>query len=572
MEPEGTEPVATVSEKSPFLSKIRLSKRNTIIIALIFGVIGGIIIWRGFAQVPVIAALEAEQMSVPSGASIINDSSASGGKALKLTAAGTTSGSVNLPGNATSIALTAKGNKCQGPSRVNVLIDGVTLLSNAALSNNWQNYPVNTNLKAGSHTLSIVATNATSCRSVFLDDTIFYGSSTVTPAPTVALSASPSSVTTGNSSTLTWNSTNASSCTASGSWSGNEPASGSVSTGAINTTSVFNLSCTGTGGSASASATVTVTTATSAGSIYWGAYINGSTYGRSSDAPWDLTTWDLFESHAGKKVSIEHYGQPPMWEQAWASGPANNVVNRGAIPLIDMSSKSVPLADIASGKYDSSIGTWASAVKSWGKPFFFRWNWEMNGTWFSWGAQAKQNPAAFVAAWKHMHDVVASKGATNVTWVWCPNVEFTGSTALSSLYPGDAYVDWTCMDGYNRGPLDNDSWRSFSQTFQTSYNDILKIAPTKPVMIAETASNENGGSKAAWITDALQTQLPANYPKIKAMVWFNWPIYENNATQQWPIESSQTAQAAFAQGIASPYYASNGFGNLQPLTTVQPIR
>jgi hypothetical protein len=30
-------------------------------------------------------------------------------------------------------------------------------------------------------------------------------------------------------------------------------------------------------------------------------------------------------------------------------------------------------------------------------------------------------------------------------------VPYTGSTSLSSLYPGDAYVDQVALDGYNRG-------------------------------------------------------------------------------------------------------------------------
>ena len=41
-----------------------------------------------------------------------------------------------------------------------------------------------------------------------------------TPVPTVTISANPTSVTSGGSSTLTWSSTNATSCTASGGWSG----------------------------------------------------------------------------------------------------------------------------------------------------------------------------------------------------------------------------------------------------------------------------------------------------------------------------------------------------------------
>jgi hypothetical protein len=61
---------------------------------------------------------------------------------------------------------------------------------------------------------------------------------------------------------LTWTSSNATSCTASGAWSGTKAVSGSASTGALSSTSTYTLTCTGTGGSASQSATVSVTAST----------------------------------------------------------------------------------------------------------------------------------------------------------------------------------------------------------------------------------------------------------------------------------------------------------------------
>ena len=79
------------------------------------------------------------------------------------------------------------------------------------------------------------------------------------PAPTVTLTANPLTVTSGGSSQLTWSSTNATSCTASGAWSGSKATSGSQSTGALTMLSIYTLSCTGAGGSAQASATVDVT-------------------------------------------------------------------------------------------------------------------------------------------------------------------------------------------------------------------------------------------------------------------------------------------------------------------------
>jgi len=78
------------------------------------------------------------------------------------------------------------------------------------------------------------------------------------PTPTVTLSASPTTVSSGGKSLLTWSSTNATSCTASGAWSGAEATSGSQSTSALTANSSYTLTCAGAGGNAAQSATVTV--------------------------------------------------------------------------------------------------------------------------------------------------------------------------------------------------------------------------------------------------------------------------------------------------------------------------
>ena len=78
------------------------------------------------------------------------------------------------------------------------------------------------------------------------------------PMPTVALSASPPSVSSGGSATLVWSSTDASACSASGAWSGTKATAGSQTTGALTATSTYTLSCTGAGGTATRSITVVV--------------------------------------------------------------------------------------------------------------------------------------------------------------------------------------------------------------------------------------------------------------------------------------------------------------------------
>jgi hypothetical protein len=79
-------------------------------------------------------------------------------------------------------------------------------------------------------------------------------------APSVSLTASPTSITSGASSTLTWSSTNASSCTSSGGWSGTRGTSGSLKVSPTSTTT-YTLDCSNSTGSAKASSTITVNAA-----------------------------------------------------------------------------------------------------------------------------------------------------------------------------------------------------------------------------------------------------------------------------------------------------------------------
>ena len=78
-----------------------------------------------------------------------------------------------------------------------------------------------------------------------------------TPPPTISFSANPTSVLVGSESTLTWSSSNASSCAASGAWSGSRPTSGSENV-TITTVgdSSFTITCSGEGGSSSSIVTI----------------------------------------------------------------------------------------------------------------------------------------------------------------------------------------------------------------------------------------------------------------------------------------------------------------------------
>jgi beta-mannanase len=302
----------------------------------------------------------------------------------------------------------------------------------------------------------------------------------------------------------------------------------------------------------------------------WGALVSDQLTGHQ--APWDMGGPRKLESMLGRRMSLIHFMAPFSHCSETGCGyyefPAEEmqtIRNHGSIPFFSWSSQSIPssesqpdyqLADVISGRYDGFIRQWARDARRWGQRFFLRFDWEMNGDWFPWAERANGNrPGEYVRAWRHVHDIFDEVGADNPIWVWCPNVDFEGSLQdLGSLYPGDGYVDWTCLDGYNSGsnPAKPDRWRSFDQLYRRTYDEVVnRIAPAKPMVLGEIASTEQGGSKAQWIAEMF-ADLPSEYPKVRGLVWFD--KFENG--MDWPIETSQSAVEAFAAGISAPKFAA----------------
>ena len=308
----------------------------------------------------------------------------------------------------------------------------------------------------------------------------------------------------------------------------------------------------------------------SAPSIYWGAEIGDQYTG--AHPPWDMNAVTQFEAATGKAPSIIAFAAPfsncysTCYDYTFDTKAFENVRQHGSIPFFSWSSQSLPtslnepsyqLSDITSGAFDGFITSWANAAKSWGHPFFLRFNWEMNGNWFPWAEGVNGNRSGdYVAAWRHVHDIFGAVGATNASWVWCPNIDAHHQfTSLASLYPGDSYVDWTCLDGYNYG-ASRGSWDTFDSMYHSTYHEIVDtVAPTKPMIIGEISSSEGGGSKAAWITDVLTVQLPVNYPRIRGIVWQD----TNTENMDWPIISSLTSKNAFAAAIQNSRYVINKY-------------
>jgi hypothetical protein len=308
--------------------------------------------------------------------------------------------------------------------------------------------------------------------------------------------------------------------------------------------------------------------------MYWGATIEYS----GGQAPWQMGTVGTFSHVAGKQLSLISWGSQFYSPQfcggycPFQTANFNKVRSYGAVPIFSWSpDPAVRHMDrnIANGSQDRYITQWARAAKAWGHPFFLRFAWEMNGRWFPWGVGGRgvtnngyyNRPSDWVAMYRHVHNIFGRVGARNVTWVWCPN--WTAApytyTPVSRFYPGNRYVDWTCIDGYNAG----NPWLSFTRIYQSSYRTIVRhIAPSKPMMLGEVSSTEAGGSKAAWIRKMFSA-LASDFPKVRAIVWFEGRNLGPGNRHDWVVESSRSSTRAFRRGIGQRAFRGNRFSHLR---------
>ena len=286
-----------------------------------------------------------------------------------------------------------------------------------------------------------------------------------------------------------------------------------------------------------------------------------------------------FEGIVGKGLSLLQFSAPfaacePDCEfYTFPTTEMEKIRRHGAIPLLGWNSGSsggnpedFQLADLRSGRYDPYIHSFAQAAKEWGHPFFLRFDWEMNGDWFTWGANTNGNqPWEFKFAWRHVHHIFEAAGADNVTWVWCP---YARSEPLWPYYPGGSYVDWTCLDGYNWGPNSPEPapWRTFDEIFAPAYRHVSRFAPRKPMLLAEVASTGGPEAKAAWIREMFAA-LRGGYGRVRGLVWFN----KVDGEVDWPVETSASVSEAFGRGLRRGY-KGNVFSGLEGSPIPPPRR
>ncbi len=181
------------------------------------------------------------------------------------------------------------------------------------------------------------------------------------------------------------------------------------------------------------------------------------------------------------------------------------------------------LRDIADGRYDRYLTRWARDAAAFRRPILVRFMHEMNGSWYPWRAEGNGNtPDDYQAAFRHVHRVFTANRARNVSWVWSIDTLAGGAPTsrevLDTYYPGDRFVDWIGLSGFNWGPESvYPTERSFEATFKPSIDVVSGFG--KPVMLSEIGTSAKAADPAGWLQSALDGV--ADLPSVKSIVWFD---------------------------------------------------
>jgi hypothetical protein len=281
--------------------------------------------------------------------------------------------------------------------------------------------------------------------------------------------------------------------------------------------------------------------------VYWGAFLGGE--------PLPLSI-KQFEDNTGKKMS------QIMWFLDWNSdfpvAHCTVLYKSGYIPHITWEpwlwsdKEAINLDKIIAGQFDTYINTFAKGAKAYGSALFLRVGHEFNGNWYPWAVSKNNNdPEKYKKAYIHIHDIFTAAGADNVQWIWAPNCSSVPDSAWNDpllAYPGDAYVDWIGMDGYNFGSTQSWSkWVSLSEIFGGMYEKLSSAITGKPFMLAEFACADKGGDKSEW-TGQLETELK-EFPRIRSVVWFDL-----NKEADWRVDSSPEVLGSFRKTLSSKFF------------------
>ena len=256
----------------------------------------------------------------------------------------------------------------------------------------------------------------------------------------------------------------------------------------------------------------------------------------------ELEDLPSFDGGLARALSIVHVYQP--WSYPASTHQVLDILADGAIPMIDWYCGDTD-ANIIAGKDDALITAEARELAAFKAPVFLRWYWEPN---FPGSADYAEcigslGPAGYAAAFRHIHDLFAEAGASNVAFVF--SMATSGPDQdLYTYYPGSNYVDWIAADGYLRTATPPAT--GFSDQFASWYSDFAVFG--KPMMISETATFAGGQSSYLQQVES-RIGTGGTFPLIKAIMYFDAPGSEGLYT--YPLDSAGMQEFGISRQIPS---------------------
>jgi mannan endo-1,4-beta-mannosidase len=279
----------------------------------------------------------------------------------------------------------------------------------------------------------------------------------------------------------------------------------------------------------------------------------------AAGAPDSLGPVRSFAASAGAAPNL--VGEYMSWNDPLDTRAVANAWSYGALYYMIWEPYHTSVAAIADGRSNGYITGVARAVRALNLPVAISFGHEMNGWWYPWGTTSTTG-AQFVAAWRLIHRLFAAAGASNVIWVWNPNViSAEPQLELSAWYPGNAYVSWVGVTGYfgSTGP----------DTFDGVYGPTMQEIRTftsKPFLIAETSVQT--GPDAVTAAQNLVSGVRQR-PDVLGFVWFDY----DKAGVDWRLGTRPDVRAAIATGLAGvPLVDVRNPRKASGLKTAGPVR
>ncbi|MGH3276396.1 MAG: glycoside hydrolase family 26 protein [Streptosporangiaceae bacterium] len=241
------------------------------------------------------------------------------------------------------------------------------------------------------------------------------------------------------------------------------------------------------------------------------------------------------------------------WGEPFLTQFAETAYAHGAEPVVQLyPPNSGNLAEIAAGRGDGFLRSYAAEVRAFRHPVILSFAPEPNGFWYTWG-WTRTPAATWVAAWRHVVTVFRRAGAANVTWLMTLNIGFTGSGPVADYWPGASYVDWVGIDGYYISSRD-----TFGSRFLSTVQAVREITG-KPVLLSEVAVGPNAG-QVRGISDLFAA---IHRYRLTGLIWFDERQHGGLHHQDWRLEDDLAAVAEFrseasAYGRALPSARSGG--------------